>query len=126
MADVLISATALRGELGRLRKRIDEDEAWRGPDDTGVKVGRALIAGFELAIERASERYVSTRAAARATGWHAQTLQHYGRLVLQAEKAEGSKAAEMWEAIPPEWRGLRVQGLPYAYVASSIPVKGRE
>ncbi len=126
MADVLISATALRGELARFKKRIDDDEAWRGPDDSGVKVGRALLAGFEVAIERASERYVSTSAAARATGWNAQTLQAYARKVLEAQKADRSKAAELWEAIPQEWRSLRVQGLPYAFVVSSLPVKGRE
>ena len=126
MAEALISAMALRTELDRFKKKIDEDEQWRGPQDSGVQVGRRLLAGFEMAIERASERHVSTRAAARATGWNTQTLQSYARKVLEAQKAEGSKASELWEAIPPEWQRLRVQGLPYAFVVSSIPVKGRE
>lgn len=115
-ADTLISADVLEEEIQVLAAKVDEWEEFDGAGASVVKRARWLLAGVRRGMERAQERYVSTRAAARVSGWNGQTLQARARTLLAGGE------------MPHAWAGLRAKQGPsgYSFLLSSIPVKGRE
>lgn len=114
MPEILIAADVLEEEIQHLAAKIDEWEEWDGKDAPAVKRARWLLAGVRRGMERALERYVSTRAAARVSGWNAQTLQARARTLLAGGE------------LPPAWAGLRAKQGPngYSFLLSSVPLKG--
>jgi hypothetical protein len=105
--------------LRELRRRVDAAvkpiRDVYGDDAPTVRMALRILAEAEDAAALLAERRLTTQDASEATGWNAETLQHYARLRLAGE------------TMPDGWEGLIVErvGRGYLFVAGSIPAKPR-
>lgn len=115
MKDRLVSTAVLRERRQRLRDEIAAQKRVRSEDDPFFKITEWLLLEWEQAEKEAAREYVPTAEAVRLTGWSAQTLR---------KRAEEARAGE---SMPPGWELLqaRKDGAEWAFVVSSVPVKGK-
>jgi hypothetical protein len=115
MADKLISTRVLVEARERVRVEVERQRAIRADGDPFFRHADWLLAEWEQAEREAVREYVSTRHAARLTGWSTETLRRRAR---RAHSGEG-------EPLPAEWAGLLVRrdGHEYSLVLSTVPLK---
>lgn len=114
-SDKLVSTAVMRERRQRLREQIQAQKAVRADGDPFFKITEWMLAEWEAAEKDAAREYVPTAEAVRLTGWSAQTLRR---------RAEEARAGD---PVPAGWDLLqaRKDGAEWAFVVSSIPVKGK-